>query len=86
MATKKEINAIVARNTPEEGWMFFAFQSQAGLEGLGDRIAASNTALQEVVNDLLEVGIDHETFLWTIFGPRKQPEKNFASELRRYIA
>jgi hypothetical protein len=86
MATKKEINAIVTRNTPEEGWMFFAFQSQAGQEGIGDRIATSDSCLQEVVNDLLKEGIDQETFLWTIFGPRKRPEKNFKSELRRYIS
>jgi hypothetical protein len=86
MATKKEINAIVTRNTPEEGWMFFAFQSQAGQEGVGDRIAASNTALQEVVNDLLEKGINHRLFNWTVYGPHKRPEKNFETELRRYIS
>ena len=86
MATKKEINNIIKRNAPKKGWLFSVFQAEASRPGIGDRVAASSAALQEVIYDLLEAGVDHELFIWTVYGPRKRPEKNFASELRRYIS
>jgi hypothetical protein len=86
MTTKKEIDNIVKKNAPKEGWLFSVFQAEASRPGIGDRIAASSAALQEVIYDLLEAGVDQGLFVWTVYGPHKQPEKNFVSELRRYIS
>jgi hypothetical protein len=86
MTTKKEINGIVKKHAPKDGWMFFAFQADAERPGIGDRIAASSAALQEVIHGLLKAGVDHGLFVWTVYGPHKRPEKNFKAELMRYIS
>jgi len=86
MATKKEINAVIKKNAPLEGWVFYVFQSESGLKDIGCRIAASEAALQKVVNDLLKKEVDHKMFHWSVYGPHKRPENNFKTELRKYIS
>ena len=86
MTTKSEIDKMIKKHQPEDGWNFYGRMSDVGNPAVGRKIAESSCALQELVNHLLDSGVSQEDFAWTVYGSRHAKAPNYGEELRRYIS